>query len=113
MNPAITVLTDTNFTEEVAGSELPVLVDFWAEWCSPCLRIAPILDELVQEHGDRLRVAKLNVDHAPETTMRFGVMSIPTLIVFKDGVEKTRIRGAKGKQALLDDLAQYLEAPVA
>ena len=100
-------ITDQTFQELVAN-ERPTLVDFWADWCGPCHTIAPILDELATEHADKLTVAKLNVDENPHTAMEFNVMSIPTLILFKDGVEKKRLTGALPKQTLEAELAEYL-----
>ena len=100
--------SDTTFDETVAADGAPVLVDFWAEWCGPCKMIAPILEEIADEQGDALQVAKLNVDEASDVARRFEVMSIPTLILFKDGEPVKRIVGAKPKQALLDDIAEYL-----
>ncbi len=108
MAGAITTLSDATFDEEIGSSSTPVLVDFWAEWCGPCKMIAPILEEIADEKGDALKIAKLNVDEAGDIARRFEVMSIPTMILFKDGEEAKRIVGAKPKQALLDDLAEYL-----
>ncbi|MDP9441426.1 MAG: thioredoxin [Actinomycetota bacterium] len=104
----ITTLTDANFNEEVKGSVEPVLVDFWAEWCGPCKMIAPILQEIADEQAGKLRVAKLNVDEAPATARQFQVMSIPTLILFKDGEMQKRIVGARGKGQLMEELAAFL-----
>ena len=104
----IVSLSDTTFDETVGASDEPVVVDFWAEWCGPCKMIAPILDELATEHAGKLKVAKLNVDDAPETARRFDVMSIPTLIVFEDGVPKKKLIGAKGKNQLLEELSDVL-----
>ena len=87
MAGAVAHLSDATFDEEIAGSPTPVLVDFWAEWCGPCKMIAPILEEIADEKGDSLKIAKLNVDEAPEIARRFEVMSIPTMILFKDGQE--------------------------
>ncbi|HZT66175.1 MAG TPA: thioredoxin [Acidimicrobiales bacterium] len=101
-------LSDATFDEEVKGSEVPVLVDFWAEWCGPCKMVSPILEEIASENPERIRVAKLNIDDNLETARRFEVMSIPTMILFKDGDVQTRIVGAKGKGQLLQDLAAYL-----
>lgn len=104
----ITTLTDVNFNEEVKGSSEPFLVDFWAEWCGPCHLIAPFLEELATEQAGRLRVGKLNVDDAPDTARQFQVMSIPTLILFKDGEPQTRLVGARGKGQLLEELQAFL-----
>ena len=108
MAGAITTLSDSTFDEEIGGTSTPVLVDFWAEWCGPCKMIAPILEEIADEKGESIKIAKLNVDEASDIARRFEVMSIPTMILFKDGEEAKRIIGAKPKQALLDDLADYL-----
>jgi thioredoxin 1 len=108
MSEAITILSNTTFDEIIGESEQPVLVDFWAEWCGPCKMIAPILEEIASEQGEKIQIAKLNVDEAADIARRFEVMSIPTLIVFDNGVPAKRIVGAKGKAALLDDLADYL-----
>ena len=104
----ITTLTDTNFNEEVKGSTEPVLVDFWAEWCGPCKMIAPVLEDIATEQAGKLRIAKLNVDDAPATAQEFQVMSIPTLLLFKDGEVQKRLVGAKGKAQLLEELSAYL-----
>jgi len=85
-----------------------VLVDFWAEWCGPCKMIAPTLEEISKDFAGRLKVAKLNVDDAQSTAQRFEVMSIPTLILFKDGEPKLRIVGAKGKGQLLQEIDPFL-----
>ena len=101
-------LSDATFDETIAGADTPVLVDFWAEWCGPCKMIAPVLEEIAGEHPGKLRVVKLNVDDNPQTARRFDVMSIPTLLVFKDGQQVKRLVGAKGKGQLLQDLAEYI-----
>src|SRR5437763_3928150 len=90
----IVTLTDNTFDEEIKGAAEPVLVDFWAEWCGPCKMITPILEEIAGEHGDKLRIVKLNVDDSPEVARRYEVMAIPTLIVFKDGEPHKRLIGA-------------------
>jgi thioredoxin 1 len=108
MGEHTTQLTDSTFDETIGGSTEPVLVDFWAEWCGPCKMVAPILDEIAVEQAGKLTVAKLDVDANPDVTMRFGVMSIPTLILFVDGEPKKKIVGAKGKGQLLEELSAFL-----
>lgn len=105
---ATVAVTDATFDETIAGADEAVVVDFWAEWCSPCKAIAPILDEIATEQAGKVKVAKLNVDENQETARRFDVMSIPTLIVFKDGQPAKKLIGAKGKGALLEELAEFL-----
>ena len=104
----ILTLSDATFDESVGASDVPVVVDFWAEWCGPCKMIAPVLEDIAGEYSDKLRIAKLNVDDNPAVAQRFGVMSIPTLIVFRDGAEAQRLVGAKGKAQLLEELAPFI-----
>ena len=108
MAGTITNLSETTFDEEVGATPEPVLVDFWAEWCGPCKLIAPILEEIAAEQAGSIRIAKVNVDEAPDLARRFEVMSIPTLILFDAGVPAKRMVGAKGKPQLLEELAEYL-----
>jgi thioredoxin 1 len=107
MAAGISDLNDSTFDETIGGSDAPVLVDFWAEWCGPCKMIAPILEEIAGEQ-DNLRIAKVNVDESPDIARRFEVMSIPTLIVFKDGEPAKRLVGAKPKGALLEEIGEFL-----
>ena len=104
----ILTLSDATFDETIAGSDTPVLVDFWAEWCGPCKMIAPTLAEIASEQKGKLAIGKLNVDDNPDTARRFDVMSIPTLLVFKDGQQVKRLVGAKGKGQLLQDLSEFI-----
>lgn len=108
MSENIQVLTDATFDEVIGSSDKPVLVDFWAEWCGPCKQIAPILDELSVEQADRFSIAKLDVDVNVATATKYAVMSIPTLLLFKDGEVIGRLVGAKPKGALLSEITNYL-----
>lgn len=103
-------LTDQNFEEEVLGSKVPVLVDFWAEWCMPCRMIAPIIDELAEEFEGKIRVGKLNVDENPATAQKYGIMSIPTLIIFKNGTIVEQIVGVQRKQVLEEKINRLLSS---
>ena len=107
MADGILTLSTNTFDEAVVSSDIPVIVDFWAEWCGPCKMIAPILAEVAAEQAGKVTVAKLNVDENPEVAMRYNVMSIPTLLVFKDGQAAKRIVGAKPKHALLQELGEF------
>ena len=108
MAQGIDVLTGTTFDEEVASSAVPLVVDFWAEWCGPCRMVAPVLEAIAAEHSGKIRVAKLNVDDAPDVARRYEIMSIPTLLVFQDGLPKKRLVGAKGKAQLVSELEEFL-----
>ena len=101
-------ITDASFADDVLTSEKPVLVDFWATWCGPCKMVAPVLEEIASEKAGSLTVAKLDVDENPATARDFQVVSIPTMILFKDGEPVKRIVGAKGKAALLRELADLV-----
>ena len=98
---AVIELTSANFEEEVLKSNVPVLVDFWASWCGPCRMLSPVVDEIAEEATD-IKVGKVNVDEQEELAVRFGIMSIPTLLVFRDGALAAQSVGVQPKQAILD-----------
>ncbi|SRR6266487_5870539 len=102
-------VTDSEFEAKVLSSETPVLVDFWAEWCVPCHMVSPVVEQIGQEKGEDLNIAKLNIDDNPDATRHYGVMSIPSLLLFKEGQEVVRIVGAKPKDAIMRDLAPHLD----
>ena len=101
-------VTDETFEAEVVQAELPVLTDFWASWCGPCRMIAPMLEEVAEEYAGQFKVAKLDVDSNPRTATQFGVMSIPTLILFKNGQAVERLVGAMPKRTLLAKITPHL-----
>lgn len=110
MSAGITQVSDASFEQDVLGSELPVLVDFWAEWCGPCKMIAPVLDELADEYAGKLKICKVDVEANPEVPGKFGIRGIPTLILFKDGnVEATKV-GALSKAQLVKFIDESLGA---
>lgn len=104
----LTTFNDRNFNTEVVDSSQPVLVDFWADWCRPCHMIEPHVKAIAAEYEGKLSVGKLNIDENPQTAQRYGVMSIPTLLLFIDGVEKERITGAYPKERIVAQIKQYL-----
>lgn len=104
----ITTVTDTDFQTNVIEADKPVLVDFWAPWCGPCRMVAPVLEEIAKERGDDLQIVKLNIDENPETAAKFQVMSIPTLILFKDGDVAHKVIGALPKRRLDAELEPAL-----
>lgn len=103
-------VTDEDFATKVLSSDKPVLVDFWAEWCVPCHMVSPVVEEIARDKAAKLKAAKLNIDDNPVTPREFRVMSIPTLIVFKDGQEKARVVGARGKEAILREIEPHIAA---
>ena len=108
MSEKIVTLTDATFDEHVKAADVPVLVDFWAEWCGPCKMISPVLEEIAEEQAGKIQIAKLNVDDSLDVSRRYDVMSIPTLILFKDGEPQRKIIWAKPKGALLEEISSYL-----
>ena len=108
MGAPVVALTDDTFDETIRAAELPVVVDFWAAWCGPCTMLEPVIEELANEQAGAVTFAKLNVDEEPETTRRFDVMSMPTLMVFRDGVPVKRLVGARGKAALREALEEFI-----
>jgi thioredoxin 1 len=105
---AATIVTEASFEAEVLGSPRPVLVDVWADWCGPCRMVAPVVEAIAAEQQGKLKLVTLNADEHPAVTMRYGVMSLPTLLLFVDGVEKLRLVGARPKRAIMAELAEFL-----
>jgi thioredoxin 2 len=103
-------VTDATFTSEVERSNIPVLLDLWADWCGPCHILAPTVDQLAKEMADRVKVGKLNIDENPDTANRFGIRSIPTLLVLKSGKEVDRLVGVQPKQEILRRLENVLKS---
>ncbi len=108
MSDKIVHTTDGNFDADVTNNEKAVLIDFWAEWCGPCKMIAPLLDEVADEYAEKLAIVKLNVDENPNTAQKFGIRSIPTLILFKDGAVQAQKLGAMSKK----DLAEFINTNI-
>lgn len=101
-------VTDSSFEADVLNSSKPVMVDFWAEWCGPCRKLSPILDDIASEHSEKVDVVKLNVDDNPATAAKYGITSIPAVYVFKDGQVAATSIGAKPKQVLEQEFADFL-----
>jgi thioredoxin 1 len=101
-------VTDDSFEADVLKNEKPVVVDYWAEWCGPCRMVAPVLEEIATEHGDKIDIVKLNVDENPKVARKYGIMNIPTLGVFSGGEVVKEIVGARPKSALLRELAEFI-----
>ena len=109
MSEQIVDLTDGTFEQEVLNSDVPVVVDYWAEWCGPCKMIGPILEELAGEYGGKVKMAKINIDENPQTPPKFGIRSIPTLMVFKNG----EVEGTKVGAASKSDLTAFIDSSIA
>ena len=107
MSSEVEVTVD-NFKEEVLGSDLPVLADFWAEWCAPCKMVAPVLEEIAGEQAGKLKVAKVNIDEQSELATQFGIVSIPTLLLFKDGEVVNKQVGAGSKEVIEAVFAEFI-----
>ena len=105
---ATKIVTDETFEADVLKNAKPVLVDYWAEWCGPCRQVAPVLEAIAAEHGDKIDIVKLNVDDNPEVTRRYGILNIPTLGVFHNGEVVKELVGARSKSELLDELADFI-----
>ncbi len=101
-------VTDSSFESDVLEADVPTLVDFWAAWCGPCKMVAPVVKDIAEEYGDKIRVAKMDVDSNRETPGNYGIQSIPTLMLFKDGEVAARIVGFRPKEAMMEELLPHL-----
>jgi thioredoxin 1 len=104
----IRIVTDQTFESEVLQNPRPVIVEYWAQWCPPCRMVAPVLEEIAQEHGDKIDVVKLNADENPATMQKYGVLAVPTMHAFAGGEVVRQVIGARSKSALLRDFADFL-----
>jgi thioredoxin 1 len=104
----LVIANDSNFEQEVINSDIPVIVDFWAEWCAPCRLIAPLVEDIGNEYAGKLKVCKFDVDSNPQTSMKYGIRSIPTLLIFKGGQPVETIIGAVPKEMILNKLQPFL-----
>lgn len=105
-------VTDSSFQVDVLNSDVPVLVDFWAPWCGPCRMVAPVVEEIAQQYGEQLKVVKLNTDENPLTASKYGIRSIPTLMIFKDGEKVDMVVGAVPKSTLATTLDKHISPPL-
>jgi thioredoxin 1 len=110
MSETISTVSDEDFESAVVRADVPVLVDFWAEWCAPCHILSPILEEIARDHPGRIKVMKMNVDDSPQVSMKLRVQTIPTLMLFKDGEVMARISGVRGKDAILKEIEAFVPA---
>ena len=110
MSETIGTVSDNDFESAVFGADVPVLVDFWAEWCAPCHVLSPILEDIARDQAGRIKIVKLNVDESPEVPMKYRVQTIPTLMLFKDGEVMARIAGVRGKDAILREIQAFVPA---
>ena len=104
----VSEVTDQTFAAEVLESDVPVIVDFWAEWCAPCRAIAPIIKQLAEEHGDRIKIVKINIDESPQTPGQYNVRAIPTVLAFQDGQVREQLQGARPKAVFDEMIAKLL-----